>query len=371
MAKFLSPGFAVMLFLTASLGLGLNSSESRPSAAERVHQGDAPEYIEIIRMYRNGMYDVALRHLQNVDPQQVLNRLGSPEQRSLPPRDERHIKDPLFRPGDDLLRAAALMHTELAMKKANEFHFRENATQLEIAERLIERIRNPATREGFRRDWLLANGYFFQASVFELGVLDGYELAKEHFDEAVKRFPDDAEICLSAGALHEWAGSLKYGDKSELKRAEELYRLALKANPELGETHLRYGRVLVKRGRDDGAVSYLLEALQNDDGPTPFVSYVARMMLGGIAERKGDLKSAIVSYKEAANLIPSWETAKLALSHALHVAGQHEESSRVLASTVGVATSSAEDFDGWMVYELGHAMRLEALLASMKAEIPR
>lgn len=218
LSRCLFPLITLHLFpATISAGTAVEAGGPTPSgptgAAAVVHE-EAPQYLEIVALYRRREYEEALTYLRATPPQRTLNMLGTWEDRALSRRDERHIKDMSFRPADDQLQAAAVMHTDFAMRVAEELKFNLASVHLDIAEHLIERIRNRGQREGFLRDWLLAVGYFYQGSVFTLGVLGGFDIAAQYYDEAVKRFPKDAEVLLSAGTLYEWAGSLKYGTRN-------------------------------------------------------------------------------------------------------------------------------------------------------------
>jgi tetratricopeptide (TPR) repeat protein len=141
----------------------------------------------------------------------------------------------------------------------------------------------------------------------------------------------------------------------------------MRAEPSLAEAHMRYGRVLEKRGEAGKAKGPLRTALELDE--SPFVNYVALLVLGQIVERDGDLETAIAHYTAALELVPNWQVAYVALSHALHAAGRNKESADVLAKTMGAPIPSPRDFDGWMVYEKGRTSRLAVLWKKMREKV--
>ena len=106
---------------------------------------------------------------------------------------------------------------ESSMGRASALHWR-------AARAFINQIRGVARREAFRRNWLLTAGYYFQTTIFSGNTRSGFDRAKRYFDEAVTLFPEDVDVLVSAGALYEWNGSLPLGNKTDLKRAETLYR---------------------------------------------------------------------------------------------------------------------------------------------------
>jgi tetratricopeptide (TPR) repeat protein len=310
-------------------------------------------YLEIVEMYRQREYGDALEQTRKLNPQEVTNMVVRWEE--MP-----------FRPEDEDLQAAALLHTDFAMQLVSQIKFHAAGFQHTIAERFIDRIRNRSKRDGFQRDWLLALGYFYQTIEFSLGV-DGFEYAKQYYDEAVKRFPNDAEVLLSAGTLYEHKGSLKHGEKKHLKKARDLYRRALSADPRLAEAHLRYGRVLEKRGEFDKAKGPLQTALELNE--SPFINYVALLMLGRIAERERDFEAAMGHYRTAIDRLPEWQVAYVALSHVLHAMGRTKESADVLATTMEARITSSQNFDGWMIYEEGRTNHLAELWKKMREEV--
>jgi tetratricopeptide (TPR) repeat protein len=194
--------------------------------------------------------------------------------------------------------------------------------------------------------------------------------ADRFLHNAVRLYPNDAEVLLATGSLLEWSGSLRGGDPSHLKEAEELYSRAQRLAPTEPEILLRHGWVLEKLGQEEEAAATLLRVLELDTKED--LIYRSRMALGGMAERAGRLADAIAHYEAATDAIPSWQVAYVALGHTLHASGSHDRAREVLDRALAMNMKSADELlGGWWSYELGVALRFEPLLERMRAEVMR
>jgi VWFA-related protein len=156
-------------------------------------------------------------------------------------------------------------------------------------------------------------------------------------DRAIELFPEDAHLLFLAACLHETFASpriqsltrsihvsgTRHGigpPGAELRKAEQLLRRALKAEPSLTEARVRLGRVLYLLGRPERATRELqqtIAALSLDGGATPEDSltlYFAEMFFGASVEALGQRERARVSYLRAAALYPRASSPHLALS---------------------------------------------------------
>jgi hypothetical protein len=237
----------------------------------------------------------------------------------------------------------------------------------DAAWRLTGRIGALAEGKRFERDWLLAVGLFHQQLIFTTDVVeDAFVGADRHLRNGVKLYPEDPEILLAAGALLEWSGSLRRGDRAHLKEAEALYSRALRLKPQDPDTLLRHGWVLEKLGRDEEASAPLLQVLELDARKD--LIYRARMALGRLSERRGRLPDSMVHYQAAADVIPEWQVAYIALGHVLHDAGSHQRAREVLEGALAItARTPDEAFGGWWSYEVGISLRFDPLFARMRA----
>jgi tetratricopeptide (TPR) repeat protein len=273
-------------------------------------------------------------------------------------------------PDDSCLKAASLLETELAMSLAERSRWEDADSHFDEAWQFSFLIEAPMQRLRFQRDWLLAAGLFNHQLIFVNLAEEAFPRADRFLHNAVRLYPNDAEVLLAAGSLLEWSGSLRGGDPSHLKQAEELYSRARRLAPKEPEILLRHGSALEKLGREDEAAVPLLQVLELDAKEN--LIYRSRMALGGIAERDGRLADAIAHYDAAAKAIPSWQVAHVALGHALHDSGSHERAREVLGRALAMdARTADETLGGWWSYELGIALRFEPLFERMRAEVIR
>lgn len=351
-----------ILLAAQKLGTGTLSEISPECLASIEDDIVAPRYFQLVTYYRMPAFFSALDELRYTSPEYIVESVDA--LRDLRKNADNDSK--IQMPDDRCLRAAAMMHTDVVLldeeaepSAAADFH-------LKTAEQLIELVEDSEIRERFRRQWLLILAYFYQMQIPKRRGPGPIEYAKEFFDKAVKRFPDDAEVTLAAGAFYEWSGSHPDGEMGHLKKASQLYERALARDAGAVEALTRYGRVLEKLGRYDVAKQHLTKVVELD--ADAFCTYTARLVLGNIAERHKDYPEAIEHYETALEMFPQWQVAYFALGHALHVSGRRQESAEVVEAGILLRPRFAEDYDGWGVYDHGMAVRFEPLWQQMREE---
>jgi len=320
-------------------------------------------FLRFVDLYRKGaLPDSDLSRFSEAEREAFVQRVQKV-------REMRYQAIPLTRePGDPCIQSVSLIETELAMRSSERSRWQEADARFEGAWNTSFWIEDPEHQAAFQRDWLLVAGLLHHELIFVNVAEEAFTRADRFFDNAVRRYPDDAEILLAAGALLEWSGSLRWGVSSHLKEAEELYARARRLAPNEPAILLRHGSTLDKLGRTEDAAVPLLRILELGAGDD--VVYRSRMALGRIAEAAGRLHEAITHYEAASAAIPSWQVAYVALGHALHVSGSHERARAALDRALSMdMTSSDEAFMGWWSYELGLALRFEPLIARMHAEV--
>ena len=115
---------------------------------------------------------------------------------------------------------------------------------------------------------------------------------------------------------------------SKLGRARELYEEALARAPNEPEIHLRLGRVSELLGEEHAAREHYAWVIQS--GAEGFDRAMARLFLGRMLERGGALDAAIAQYRDAMLDEPSLQMTYLALSHALQVSGERHTAKAIL-----------------------------------------
>lgn len=335
---------AVLLSLSAI-------QEEPPRCRARDPSVETQRYLSVVTLYRQGDVERAVERMRELHPSDFGEAIGA----------LREAAD--SRTAERCLEAAALVHTEAALKEKNDLQWSKATVHLDAARKLIASFPSAERRDAFFKDWLLAMAWLHQSFIFNVNAIYGFTEAQEYFGEALDRFPDDAEILLATGTLFEWAGSLRLGEAAHLERAEELYAKSLTIDSESVEANLRYGCVLEKRGKFEDARATLMHVLELPAGDV--VLYRAYLILGSLAERRGRLREAREYYEKAIEIRPDWQVAHIALGHCLHRIGARARSKRVLEAMFSLPRT-VDAQKGWFRYERGLSERLESHLERMR-----
>ncbi len=138
---------------------------------------------------------------------------------------------------------------------------------------------------------------------------------------AVEKHPQDAIANNDLG----WA----YRQNGDLVQAETCLRVAIKADPKLGEAHSNLSVVLVDLKKFDEAKTEAAQAVTLD-GNNP----IYRAVLGNALSKAGDRKEAIEQYRTAIKLKPDYENAHYNLGRVLKEDGQINEAKLVLVDAL-------------------------------------
>ena len=235
----------------------------------------------------------------------------------------------------DLL-AAALLHTEAAFALPG--REKEN---LEAARDFLERI-GADERPDLTASWLVAVGRRMQYA-------SRFEEASRHLGEALKLQPRNAEAHLALGAIQETVATLglvslreesaifgstgppvgseslpkfqAYAEREKrVQAAQDHFRSALQARPDLSEARLRLGRLAGHVGREGEALDQLGQVASSAPAP-PEQRHLARLFLGQVHEGAGRLPEAVEQYRAALQGDPTSQAAAVALSYALGRSG--------------------------------------------------
>ena len=285
---------------------------------------------------------------------------------------------------NDLLKRGALLHTDVAFRahpvvtwspdpqplflmktSVNTADGRESGVNfsvdhLEMARRLLDVVTpDPRAdldtypeRDAMVRDWYRAT----IGLLLESGSLD-----IKHKTAAAELFRDDDEMLFLAGAVHEALASPEFQrgvatrsvggvtfvdtERTELSRAEELFRRALKVNPGHVEARVRLGHVLAQRGRTAEALAELRTA--SAASPDPLLSYYAAVLTGREAT---DVDSARTAFQHAASLYPRAQSPRLGLSEILMRSGNLQAAAQELEAVWTLGASASRDDDPWSSY---------------------
>jgi tetratricopeptide (TPR) repeat protein len=266
-----------------------------------------------------------------------------------------------------LAEAAALLHLEIGVSIVG--MSAPNAEgYLDQGARLIDSLVpvNPDVRRNLGADrlneiakarttWLGVAGSAF------LSVNDVFR-ARPLFAKALKITPKSPAILTLQGAADEIDGvvfnpddveSLIMKNRASRERtrlwlsAQQLYRLALGADPEYPLAHIRLGRVeFLFRNMKAAAAS-----LQKGKATAQEAShrYLAAMFLGAFLQEQKDLAGARSEFERALEIAPRSQNATVALAYLELISGRPDHAQALARGYVGAADSD----DSWWAYKNG------------------
>lgn len=294
------------------------------------------------------------------------------------------------------LAALCLLQTDIAVQVRE-----DTSARLSLARRLL------AVADASRLPPRFVQRWYSNVATRLLGesrLLD----AMQHLDDAVRRFPNDAEILVVAGVFCELlpplsfelpersrggrvqnlqsqyrvpisGGTINAGSppssndedaydrlvaarKAGYARAEEFYRRALAVEAGNAEAHLRLGRVLALTSRPDLGLAELRLAASSD---APRIRYLASMFEGAVHEGSARLEEALASYQQAVRACPNCLSGGIALSHAQRRTGAPE----VAVQTLDAATNREAFPDYWWDYPLGAFRQCDVLMVQLRGSL--
>lgn len=220
----------------------------------------------------------------------------------------------------------------------------------ELITRFSRLIRHPIEPELFEGYW------FFAALTLLEGSLRPV-VAEEFVNRALDRFPGEPRFVLSRAILTDqrWA-TPSPGPKSggmpgpgHPDSVERRYQDAM-AFPETGaEARIRLAWFLHRAGKSGEALT-LLQASPTTSATEPALRYLSRLFLGEVLVALDRHDDGVAAFREAMKIIPSAQSAKVALMHALLARGDRagaEELAERIQSETGA------DVDPWWMYWQG------------------
>lgn len=246
-----------------------------------------------------------------------------------------------------LFRAAAMLQLDVADRLWSRGLEEAASDWLEVAVRWVELgARDPEPVGSFRRRWYLA----VTLLAFERG---GWTDGVTFSEVALERVPDDVSLLTTAAWLHEGLAltpvSLDDSGESQLGRIQEEKRATLNAaarraeaalalSPDAPEAALRLARVSALLGREE-TVRRVLDSLVNRVDLGLEHAYLARLMLGDLHVRSDLLDAAERRFREAVDLIPDGQAARMALGRLLDTQGDRRGAAAMLAPALATAST--------------------------------
>ena len=135
------------------------------------------------------------------------------------------------------------------------------------------------------------------------------------------------------------------------------------------EPALRLAHVYMEMG-DERAAREMLERLIVRRDLAPPEAYLARLFLGRMHEQHDELPSATEMYRQAALVLPSGQSARLALAHLRYRTGNGDGAADAVGALLE-GQSGVETTDPWFDYLAGYVERGRFLLDQLRAEVQR
>jgi tetratricopeptide (TPR) repeat protein len=260
---------------------------------------------------------------------------------------------------DRQVRAAIVMHTELAAARIRNGDVSAATIHVANAQRLLGILTGDVHRRGASQTFAI-RWYAFVTNIWS--GQGRFEAAYATVRDGLTVFPRAAELYIARGSIHEMRGSMadlvarstftretERINRDSLKLMEAAaadFQRALDVDPTLAVAHLHRGWIHHWLG-DSRAVQDLDAALKGatDDG----IRYLARLFRGAAAESRNDLDAARLEF-EAAKALGGYQTAYIALGRVETALG-HSERAREVAAEYAQLSEKAED--PWWDYRLG------------------
>jgi len=253
------------------------------------------------------------------------------------------------------------------------------ATHWELARMLLDDVR-PAgsTKPAPGRDEMVR--LWYRATAAWMQWQESHDTV--HLDRARAIFPADADILFLSGcqrgayaapmiqsalqsAILPTGFRFDLGsEKAELHRAEDFFRRALAANPDMPEGHLRLGHVLLLLDRPaDAAVALRIALGATDD---TLLRYYGQLFLGASEEVLGNVDAARAAFTEAAALYPLAQSPGLALSALARRRGDRDGALRELRRVFDLPREQSDRDDPWWTYYVAQARNADDLLEELR-----
>jgi tetratricopeptide (TPR) repeat protein len=203
-----------------------------------------------------------------------------------------------------------------------------------------------------------------------------------HLNHARTIFPNDPDILYLSACQHEtYAGppiqsavqslptatGVRFdviSERSELRQAEGYYRRALAARPSMAEAQLRYGRVLFLLERYADAIGALRQALASLVDRE--LRYDGELFLGAAETAVNNIEGARAAYSRAADLYPTAQSPRIALSQLARRSGDRGGALRELQVVFDRPANEPDADDPWWRYFVVQARNADELLEDLR-----
>ncbi|MFO7695194.1 MAG: hypothetical protein R6V57_19075 [Vicinamibacterales bacterium] len=235
---------------------------------------------------------------------------------------------------------------------------------------LLDAIRPDPAKDETVRLWYVATLAF----LLENG---NYANAWPQLEHALLLFRHDPGILFQGGYYHEAfsspliqsaavaAGAASRDGKAHLEDAADLYRRAVRENPQFVEARVRHGHVLAMLGRHQDAVRELRLAAAAAAAEGPQLRYYAELLLGHAEESVNNRAAARGHYLQAASLYPQAQSPLLALALLARQSGDGPGVREAMGKLLALPAGRRADADPWSDYYRWQSERSRERLAEL------
>lgn len=227
--------------------------------------------------------------------------------------------------------------------------------------------------------------------------------AESVLEPACRDYPNDPQLRLACGSLHEAIGmlpaaqllrtqpvkqparpapagvrvpdeGLRFSETmfqkarsirdDHLDRARAHFEQLLRIDPGTVDGRVRLAHVRTLTG-DDARALPLLESVLSRKQPDARTAYLARLFLAGINERARQFAAARAALEQAIAVVPAGQSAFVALAHVAHLRG---DSASAAAAVEQMLRAPTWPEDPWSGYRFGQYWIVDGLLATLRKE---
>jgi tetratricopeptide (TPR) repeat protein len=258
-----------------------------------------------------------------------------------------------------------MLHTEVMLDALDQTFAITANIHRHMAVALLDLLDRPEER-GFKTRWFVMTTLLLRWHNRPFDTL-------AQVNDGVERVPDDADLLLLAGTVHEDLARADFPqtaapvDRADhLNEAERALRRALTINPASEEARLHLGRVIHQQGHREEAAGQLTPIVEQSGNRV--LRYLAHLFLGAIREEESRSSEAERLYRAAIALDPQEQAADIALSALLDRLGRRRESQERLLEML--KKGPRPTMDPWWTYLFGPpADHLLVRLLSLREEV--
>lgn len=220
-------------------------------------------------------------------------------------------------------------------------------------DRFAKLIRHPLEPDVFERYW-----YFALLAMLE-GTLRP-SLAQRFADEALQRFPDEPRFVLSRAIISDQ--NIKAEMNGDIEVVKKHYADAIALPPTATEARIRLAFFLEQVKQHQEALTHLTAA-GAEPIAEPSLRYIRQLVLGHVLWSLNRRDESIAAFRAALAIMPSAQSARVALMNALLLQGDRPGAEGLAAQ---VQAETTADTDPWWSYWQGQYRLYPYVMARLR-----